>query len=283
MRTLECEKPRGMALQGSRLLLAFYDKTLEERDLDGQGMPPVRVHHVGNTVACMAASFEREEVAVGTFVKLTKLLELGSGREKQTLQGHFAPVLTVALSEHHLATASSDHILLVYDRRTGESNALFAFEKKITSLLFWGDHRLVSGSENGKLVLWNLDAMDSEAIVHLAGEAVINDLHAVNDRLFVSSSTVLLVLALPSLETLARFDLPSSSLTSSHGLVIVAGEHLNPVTVDTLRLRPCLCCHSSHAGVLAIRPRSFALVRASDRFLVASDWGQTVVYDFAPR
>jgi len=205
-----------------------------------------------------------------------------TGEVRQTLLGHFAPVFTLALSAEYIATASSDHILLVYSRLTGESNALFAFEKKITALLFWGDHKLISGSEDGKLVLWDLQSMDSETVVHLEGSPAISDLHAVGDRLFVASSTVLIVLGLPGFTRVAQFDLPGSSLTSAHGLVIVAGEHLNPLTVSTLRLRPCLCCHISHAA-LAMRPRTYSLVRASDRFLVASDWVQTAVYDFAPR
>ena len=66
---LGCEKPRGMTLQGSRLLLAFYDKTVEERDLGVESGAVVRTFQVGNTVACLAASFDREEFAVGTFVK----------------------------------------------------------------------------------------------------------------------------------------------------------------------------------------------------------------------
>ena len=37
-------------------------------------------------------------------------------------------------------------------------------------LTFLGEHRLASGSEEGKMVIWDLSTMESEAVVQLEGQ-----------------------------------------------------------------------------------------------------------------
>ncbi len=106
----------------------------------------------GDTVECLAFSPDGEKIATGGFDRTAKIWEVQSGDEKETLRGHFAPVVNVDFGpdSNKLLTASQDGIAKFWDlERSSESRILKRHLQSVNAISFSPDSRwLVSAGGN---------------------------------------------------------------------------------------------------------------------------------------
>ena len=149
-------------------------------------------------------------------------------------------------------------------------------------LTFLGEHRLASGSEEGKMVIWDLSTMESEAVVQLEGQ--VTGLVLCGDKLFVSTTSYIALLdPNEGFALIGTLPLPSQALVCSpHGLIVAAGEHLHVFSQESLEMRPCICCRNKNTQPKL--PPQYTYLAASERYLVAAnDFTHIALYDFLPQ
>lgn len=117
------------------------------------------------TVFTCAFSQDQQLVIAGGSGGQVRIWELASGREVGALRrgnGSGAdPAMVKACAPSHdgqfLATAGSDHLLWIWDLASGRGLASFAGHTGRVDACAWslGDSHLVSGGEDGKVMVWN--------------------------------------------------------------------------------------------------------------------------------
>jgi len=61
---------------------------------------------------------------------VTKVIDMPTGTIARTMTGHFGPVLRVATNEQYIATAGTDHLVLVYQRQGNSADAVAGHSTK---------------------------------------------------------------------------------------------------------------------------------------------------------
>jgi WD40 repeat protein len=113
----------------------------------------------------VAFSPDGRRLATGGENNTVKIWDVPTGREMQTLTGHTGDVYTVAFSPDDegrwIASAGEDSTVKLWDSRTGTVVRTFrGHTGVVTSVAFTADGRLVSGSRDHTVKVWDLTQLD---------------------------------------------------------------------------------------------------------------------------
>lgn len=80
---------------------------------------------------------------------------------------HGATLTALGAAGKLLVSGSADELLKVYDtKRLVEVGTLMLHEGTVTSLDFYGDTHMLSGSEDGAICIWDIRTWDNLKVMH---------------------------------------------------------------------------------------------------------------------
>ncbi len=124
-----------------------------------------RAHAEG--IQCVAASPTGRLLASAGFDRKLRLWDLPAGTERHVINAHKILVSAMAFSPagDRLATGGWDNAIRVWDVKSGKLTVAFTPQQDLISwLAFGGPDRLISGSRDGSVRLWNLAKQRQEAV-----------------------------------------------------------------------------------------------------------------------
>jgi WD40 repeat protein/serine/threonine protein kinase len=177
IRTLGAHKGgvRGVAFSagGEYLASASHDGEVKVWDATRLGakeepQDPLRILPVHVPGPCLNVAFspDGKRLAIGDEQYTVKIWDVVTGKELQTLRGHYGDVYTVAFSPdpggRWIASAGEDSSVKVWDSRTGKLIRTFrGHTALVTSLAFTPDgDRLVSGGRDHKVKVWDMTPLN---------------------------------------------------------------------------------------------------------------------------
>ena len=163
LRVLENHRGTGtikaLAWLGGRHLASASDRLLCVWDLQNGNCLRSLPSNKSMFSLAKVGSSDNDLLAVGVDDGLIYLSHFLTGEHIRTLQGHEQPVSGLAAcATTHMASASRDLSIRVWDVQTGECQRRFspAHEHWITSLVFLRGWRLASGSDDGSVRIWDI-------------------------------------------------------------------------------------------------------------------------------
>jgi len=137
----------------------------------------LRTFH-GHTVAVNAVEIDGHQIVSACGGRLIKIWDIKTGSCLKTIMGHDKGIASIQLSGQNVISGSSDLTIRIFDRESGAEVACLAghsqlvrtikisHEGKLNSDKEKGTERMVSGSYDGKVIIWEKDDSGNWTIVN---------------------------------------------------------------------------------------------------------------------
>jgi WD40 repeat protein len=123
---------------------------------------------VGHTAAVNTIQLDKSEIISGSGDRTIKIWSLETGECLRTIEGHILGIACLQLDSGYIISGSSDSTVRIFDRATGkEEFCLVGHSNLVRSLqVSFADNRIVSGSYDGTIIVWQQNASGNWIVRH---------------------------------------------------------------------------------------------------------------------
>jgi WD40 repeat protein len=164
-----CSKDKLIKVWNRKRLL-FRDAANTSDENESGYRPPYSVIRTlaGHTAGINTIQLDKSEIISGSGDRTIKVWSLETGECLKTIQGHTKGIACLQLDGRRIISGSNDLAVRIFDRATGEEECCLIGHTDLVRCLqvSFADNRIVSGSYDGTIVVWQQDASGNWVAQH---------------------------------------------------------------------------------------------------------------------